>query len=167
MPSLSGKTVLITGASGTVGLACLEAFREAGAQVAMTDCEPPRDGVLDEQGAWFHRADITDRRAVDEMFDAAVKRFGRIDCAVLAAGTEGAVGPVEGISEADIDTVLAVNVKGTLFPMQACLAHMKAKGGGAIVALSSISGLVGAASLAPYVISKHAVVGLVRAAALE
>jgi len=163
MASLSGKTVLITGASGTVGLACREAFREAGAQLAMTD--RVASGASDE--VWFHPADITDRQAVDEMFAAAVKRFGRIDCAVLAAGAEGAVGPVEAISEADIDAVLAVNLKGTLFPMQACLAHMKAKGGGAIVALSSISGLVGAASLAPYVISKHAVVGLVRAAALE
>jgi NAD(P)-dependent dehydrogenase (short-subunit alcohol dehydrogenase family) len=166
MPNLSGKTVLITGASGAVGQACVAAFREAGAQVAMTDlAAPPRS--RDEPEAWFHPADITHRAAVGEMFEAAVARFGRIDCAVLAAGVEGPVGPVEGISDAEIDAVLAVNVKGTLFPMQACLAHMKANGGGAIVALASISGLVGAASLAPYVMSKHAVVGLVRAAALE
>jgi NAD(P)-dependent dehydrogenase (short-subunit alcohol dehydrogenase family) len=167
MQSLSGKTVLITGASGTVGLACMAAFREAGAQVAMTDRTPPPARLLDDPQVWFQAADVTDPRAVDAMFAAAAARFGQIDAAVLAAGVEGAVGSVEEISEADIDAVLAANVKGTLFPMQACLRHMKANGEGAIVALSSISGVVGAALLAPYVVSKHAVVGLVRAAALE
>lgn len=166
MQSLSGKTILITGASGTVGQACLETLRRAGAKVAMTDRAAP-PGVLDQEDAWFQPADITDRRAVGAMFDAAVRRFGRIDAAVLAAGIEGAVGPVAEITEADIDAVLAVNLKGTLFPMQACLRHMTANGGGSIVALASISGIVGAASLGPYAVTKHAVVGLVRTAALE
>ena len=167
MPDLSGKTILITGAAGTVGQACLQAFRQAGAKVAMTDRAAPPPGALDQEDVWFQSADVTDPGAVAAMFDAAVQRFGRIDGAVLAAGVEGAVGPIEEISEADIDAVLAINLKGTLFPMQACLRHMKAKGGGSIVALASISGVVGAASLAPYVISKHAIVGLVRTAALE
>ncbi len=166
MQGLSGKTVLITGAAGTVGRACLETFLEAGAKVAMTDRVAPRPKP-DHPDTWFQAADITDPRAVDAMFEAALNRFGRIDAAVLAAGVEGAVGPIEDISEAEIDTALAVNVKGSLFPMQACLRHMKANGGGSIVALSSISGIVGAALLGPYAISKHAVVGMVRTAALE
>jgi NAD(P)-dependent dehydrogenase (short-subunit alcohol dehydrogenase family) len=163
--SLSGKVVLITGASGAVGQACLETFLQAGAKVMMTDRAAPPS--IDHANVHFQAADVTDRRAVQAVFEAAVERFGRIDAAVLAAGVEGAVGPIEGLLEADIDAAFAVNVKGTLFWMQALLPHMKSNGDGSIVALSSISGVVGAASLGPYVISKHAVIGLVRTAALE
>ena len=166
MQSLSGKTVLITGACGAVGQACAETFLAAGAQVALTDRAAPAT-FPDSPDVWFQAADVTDRQAIGAVIEAALRRFGQIDAAVLAAGIEGAVGPIEDISEADIDAVLAVNVKGSLFAMQALLPHMKVRGAGSIVALSSISGLVGAASLAPYVISKHAVVGLVRSAALE
>jgi NAD(P)-dependent dehydrogenase (short-subunit alcohol dehydrogenase family) len=163
--SLSGKTVLITGASGAVGQACLETFLHAGANVMMTDrAAPPTIG---QGNVAFQMADVTDRQAVAAVFEAAVQRFGRVDAAVLAAGIEGAVGRIEDVSEADVDAALAVNVKGVLFWMQALLPHMKSTGGGSIVALSSISGMVGAASLSPYAISKHAVIGLVRTAALE
>ena len=167
MQSLAGKTVLITGASGTVGQACLETFLGRGAQIVLTDLAAPPAQWLAHENVWFQAADVTDRKAVNAVFEAALQRFGRIDAAVLAAGMEGFVGPVEDISEADIDRVLAVNVKGCLFWMQACLRHMKSRGSGSIVALSSISGMVGTASMAAYTASKHAVVGLVRAAALE
>lgn len=163
--SLSGKTVLITGAAGAVGQACLETFLEAGAKVMLTDRAPPPS--IDHAQVHCQVGDVTDRGSVTAVFEEAVQRFGRIDAAVLAAGIEGAVGPIEEISEADIDAAFAVNVKGSLFWMQALLPHMKANGGGGIVALSSISGMVGAASLGPYAISKHAVIGLVRTAALE
>ena len=166
-PSFSGKTVLITGASGTVGRACLETFLEAGAVVMLTDRVAPPAELTAHANVHFQAADVTDRRAVAAVFEAAVRRFERIDAAVLAAGVEGVVAAVEEISEADIDAALAVNVKGSLFWMQALLPHMKANGAGSIVALSSISGVVGSASLAAYTITKHAVIGLVRAAALE
>lgn len=166
-PSFSGKTVLITGASGTVGRACLETFLEAGARVMLTDRTAPPAQMTAHADVHFQAADVTDREAVAAVFEAAVQRFGRIDAAVLAAGVEGVVAPVEEISEADIDAALAVNVKGSLFWMQALLPHMKANGAGSVVALSSISGVVGSASLAAYTITKHAVIGLVRAAALE
>jgi NAD(P)-dependent dehydrogenase (short-subunit alcohol dehydrogenase family) len=167
MHSFSGKTILVTGAAGTVGRACLETFLRQGAKVMLTDRTAPPPEMMDHDDVYFQAADVTDRRAVNAAFDAALRRFGRIDAAVLAAGVEGAVGLVEDISEAEIDEVLAVNVKGSLFWMQCCLREMKARGRGSIVALSSISGVVGAASLAAYTMSKHAVVGLVRAAALE
>lgn len=165
MQSLSGKTVLITGAAGNIGQACLTTFRQAGARVVMSDRQPM--ATIDDEDVFFHAADATDRAAVETAFAAGLARFGQIDAAVLAAGVEGAVGPIEEITEADIDTALAVNLKGSLYWMQACLRHMKPRGQGSIVALSSISGVVGAATLGPYSISKHAVVGLVRTAALE
>lgn len=166
MTDLNGKTILITGASGTIGRACAEIFLTKGARVALTDLAAPAD-LTTHGDVLFTAADVTDRDAMGAAFDAAVARFGQVDAAVLAAGIEGVVAPVEDITEAQIDAVLGVNVKGSLFGMQAALRHMKARGGGSIVALSSISGVVGTASMAAYTLSKHAVVGLVRAAALE
>lgn len=166
MPDLSGQTVLITGASGTVGQACLQAFLAAGAKVMLTDRTAPPQSSAHPDVA-FAAGDVTDPASVEAVLAEALTRFGRVDAAVLAAGVEGPAAPLEDISEAEIDEVLAVNLKGSLFWMQACLRHMKPRGRGSIVALSSISGVVGAASLGAYTISKHAVIGLVRAAALE
>jgi NAD(P)-dependent dehydrogenase (short-subunit alcohol dehydrogenase family) len=167
MHNLFGKTVLVTGACGTVGQACVDAFLERGARVMLTDRAVPPARMTDHQDVYFHAADVTDRSAVNAAFAAGVARFGAIDAAVLAAGVEGVAASVEDISEADMDEVLGVNVKGSLFWMQCCLREMKARRRGSIVALSSISGVVGSASLAAYTMSKHAVIGLVRAAALE
>jgi NAD(P)-dependent dehydrogenase (short-subunit alcohol dehydrogenase family) len=167
MHNLSGKTVLVTGACGTVGQACLDAFLERGARVMLTDRAIPPALMTDHQDVYFHAADVRDRTAVRAAFAAGLEHFGAIDAAVLAAGVEGVAASVEDISEADMDEVLGVNVKGSLFWMQCCLREMKARRRGSIVALSSISGVVGSASLAAYTMSKHAVIGLVRAAALE
>lgn len=163
--NLNGKTVLITGAAGAVGQACVAVFLERGARVMMTDRAPPPQSPTGDVS--FVKADVTDREAMQSLVQATLDRFGQIDAAVLAAGIEGPVAPVEEISEADLDAVLAVNLKGSLFALQAALPGMKAQGSGSIVALSSISGVVGSASLAAYTMSKHAIIGLVRAAALE
>jgi NAD(P)-dependent dehydrogenase (short-subunit alcohol dehydrogenase family) len=167
MRDLAGKTVLITGASGTVGTACAEVLLGQGARVVLTDRVAPPSSLADHPDVCWQPADVTDRAAVEVAHQAALDRFGSIDAAILAAGIEGPVALIEEISEADFDRVLAVNVKGCLFWMQACLRDMKPRGSGSIVALSSISGVVGSASLGAYTMSKHAVIGLVRAAALE
>jgi NAD(P)-dependent dehydrogenase (short-subunit alcohol dehydrogenase family) len=160
-------TVLITGGCGAVGRACAETFLEGQARVFLTDCVAPDPLLITHPNVFFHAADVTDPQDVAAAYAVGLKKFGRIDAAVLAAGIEGVVGPVEEMSEQDIDAILAVNVKGCLFWMQHCLRGMKAQGAGSIVALSSISGVVGSALLAGYTMSKHAVIGLVRAAAIE
>lgn len=163
--TLDGKTVLITGAAGAVGQACLAVLLERGARIMMTDrAAPPQMPTGDIA---FLQADVTDREAMQSLVQATLDRFGKIDALVLTAGIEGPVTPVEELSEADLDAVLAVNLKGSLFALQAALPGMKAQGSGSIVALSSISGVIGSASLAAYTMSKHAIIGLVRAAALE
>jgi NAD(P)-dependent dehydrogenase (short-subunit alcohol dehydrogenase family) len=167
MARLAGKTVVLTGACGTIGEACLDALLAGGARVLLTDRAAPPAAWLEREGLHFVAADVTDSGAVDAAFAAGLAHFGQIDAAVLAAGIEGGTAPVEDIPEPDLDRVLAVNLKGSLFWMQACLRHMKPRGAGSIVALSSISGVVGSPMMAPYTISKHAVIGLVRAAALE
>src|SRR6185503_9154530 len=122
---------LITGAAGDAGQACLETFLAAGAKVMLTDRAQPADrGHADVH---FAAGDVTDRGAVARVFEAAIERFGRVDAAVLAAGIEGPVGPIETIAEADLDAVLAVNVKGALNWMQALLPHMASNGAGSVV----------------------------------
>lgn len=167
MNSLAGRTVLITGAAGNIGQACTEVLLEAGARLVLFDIAPSSLRLADHTNVVFVQVDVTDRAAVQAAFDTALGRFGRIDAAILAAGVEGPVAPIEAISEEQLDAVLRVNLKGCLFAMQACIAHMKGQRGGSIVALSSISGVVGAATLGAYAMSKHAVLGLVRTAALE
>jgi NAD(P)-dependent dehydrogenase (short-subunit alcohol dehydrogenase family) len=164
---LAGKVVLITGSSGAVGQATLETFLQHGSKVVLADVTAPPAPILENQQVRFVAADVADPGAVIKAVDAAIEHFGGLDAAVLAAGIEGPVGPVEDISATEIQRVLEVNVKGCLFSMQPCLRHMKRQKCGSIVAVSSISGVVGAASMAAYTISKHAVLGLVRAAALE
>src|SRR5690348_6062392 len=124
MSSLAGKTVFITGASGDVGQACTAVFQQAGAQLMLVDRAAPPEGAPAHSDVAFMQADVTDRAAVQAAFDAAVQRFGQVDAAVLAAGIEGPVALLEELSEDQVDAVLAVNLKGSLFAMQACLAHM-------------------------------------------
>ena len=167
MSSLEGRVVLITGAAGDVGQACADLFLHRGARVVMSDRTPPPERFLARPEVAFQAADVTDRAAVDATVRVAVERFGRLDAAVLAAGIEGPVAPIEEIDGDAFDQVMAVNVKGCLHGMQACLRVMKPQGAGSIVALSSISGVVGGPNLGAYTASKHAVIGLVRSAALE
>lgn len=162
--TLSGKTILITGGAGAVGRACASLFAERGARIMLSDRETPGD--LPAHVA-FQSTDVTDPAAMAHLVAVTEQAFGPIDAAVLAAGVEGPVGSVETLPETDLDRVLAVNLKGSLFALQALLPGMKARGAGSIVALSSISGVVGSASLSAYTMSKHAVIGMVRAAALE
>lgn len=163
--SLSGRTILITGAAGAIGEACVSRLSERGARIMMADRTAPDDATGADL-AWI-QADVTDRDSMQAVVRATVERFGRLDAVVLAAGIEGPVGPVEELTEAGLDQVLAVNLKGSLFALQAALPVMKRQGSGSIVALSSISGVIGSASLAAYTMSKHAIIGLVRATALE
>jgi NAD(P)-dependent dehydrogenase (short-subunit alcohol dehydrogenase family) len=165
MQSLAGKTVLITGGAGAVGQACLTACLREGARVMLSDRAAPQG--LDRPDVAVHAADITRKPEVEALFDTTARRFGPVDAVVLAAGVEGVAAPVEEITEAEIDAALAVNVKGVLFGVQAALGQMRPRGRGAIVALSSISGVIGSAQLAAYTLTKHAVIGLVRATALE
>ena len=167
MKSLLDKIVLISGGSGAVGTASAKVLLDKGATVFLTDKISPDSWLLKQPNVFFRAADTTDLQAVQKTYQAAVERFGRIDAAVLAAGIEGKVSTIEEISEADLDAILSVNLKGSLFWIQCCLQGMKAQGFGSIVALSSISGVVASALLGGYVISKHAVIGLVKAAALE
>ena len=94
-------------------------------------------------------------------------RFGRIDVLFNNAGIEGKVAPLTEQKIEDFDRVIAVNVRGAFLGLQHVLPVMIAQKAGSIINMSSIAGLKGSPNLAPYITSKHAVVGLTKAAAIE
>ncbi|MEM7080362.1 MAG: glucose 1-dehydrogenase, partial [Pseudomonadota bacterium] len=112
-------------------------------------------------------ADVTDAAANREMISVATQRYGGVDILLANAGIEGDVSPILEYDEARFDQVMAVNVKGPFLGLQAAIPAMQERGGGSIIITSSVAGIRGAAGLAPYVTSKHAVIGLMKSAAKE
>ncbi|WP_198084584.1 SDR family NAD(P)-dependent oxidoreductase [Variovorax sp. E3] len=140
-----------------------------GAQVILVDLlQVPLKALAQELGsqASFHCADVTDDRACREMVDLAVHRFGRLDVAVLNAAVAGRVERLVDYPVETFDHVMAVNVRGTWLGLKYAMKAM-ASTGGSIVVMSSTSGARATPNMSAYVASKHAVIGLVRAAAMD
>lgn len=164
------QTVLITGAGAGIGAAMAQRFTDEGATVLLVD----RDAASVEQvargcgpRAFACTADVADAAGSTQAFEALVARHGRIHAAVLNAGTEGARAPLHEIRLEDFDRVLAINVRGVFIWLAQLMGHMRGLGGGAITITSSTGGLRGTQGMAPYVTSKHAVIGLMKTAAVE
>ena len=99
--------------------------------------------------------------------EQSLKAFGGIDGAFNNAGIGIDTVPLEAVDEADFDRIVSINMKGVWLCMKSQLLHMKANGGGAIVNNASVAGLVGLAMQGAYSGTKHAVIGMTKAAALE
>ena len=170
--SFEGKVVIVTGAAGGIGRALVARFSCGGATVVATDlADTTLDTVTTECAAGggtivTYPHDVTQSDDWQRVVDATSEQFDAIDVLVNNAGIEGAVASVEESPEDMFDRVLAVNVKGVFLGMKTCLPELK-KRGGAIVNLSSVAGVLGEPGIAPYVASKHAVIGLTKTAANE
>lgn len=169
---ISGKVVLITGGSRGIGASTARLLADAGAAVAVvgrhSDSLQTVVGGIEAAGgkALGVVADVADHAATRHMVEATIKHFGRLDYAVNSAGIGGAGGFLD-LDVAEYDRIMDVNARGVFLSMQAELTAMLATGGGAIVNVASVGGLVGIPNIAHYVASKHAVIGMTRAAALE
>jgi NAD(P)-dependent dehydrogenase (short-subunit alcohol dehydrogenase family) len=173
MGLVDGKVGLITGAGGGIGRAAALAFAHEGARLVLAD----RDAeTLEETAALVGEAgfeavaltaDITRRADVHAIVAAALERYGRLDLAFNNAGISGPLHPLVGYPDEAFAAVIDVNIKGTWFCLQEELAVMQQAGGGAIVNTSSGLGLVAVPGMPIYVATKHAVLGLTKAAALE
>jgi len=173
---LAGRTALVIGATSGIGRETALEFARAGASVVIVGlgAEQGREvqsaalAVAREgAGALFIEADVTRAAEVSAAMDAAVKRFGRVHIAVNNAGIEGRYGPVQDASEDDFDRIIGVNLRGIWHGLKVQIPHMLAHGGGAIVNTASSAGVTAIANIALYTASKHAVVGLTKATALE
>ncbi len=170
MKRFKNKTVLITGGSGGIGSATAKMFLEEGANVMLVDVD--EDGLkkalvsLDTDKVAYVVADVSDEKQVKKYVDKTLQKFGTIDVFFDNAGIEGKVMPLEEYPLQEFERVINVNVKGAYYGLRHVFPHMK-KNGGSIVITSSVAGLKGTANVLPYVTSKHAVVGMMKSAALE
>lgn len=171
---LAGKTALVTGGAGGIGRATARAYAEAGAKVAITDLDgPAAQAVADElvaagADAFALRVDVTRADEVAAMVQAVVARWGRLDIAFNNAGIEIEHLPLAQATEDTFDLLMNVNVKGVFLCMKHEITQMLAQGGGgAIVNTASVGGLIGAPRQPLYGATKHAVLGLTKAAGVE
>jgi len=163
---LSGRTILVTGGSKGLGKAMAEGFASAGANLFLVsrNLEEATEAAEEIKGnypieAVGHEADVTDEEAVSEMVKEGLNHFGQIDVLVNNAGINRR-GPIEELSYDDFKAVQEINVNGVWLCARAVLGHMKERGMGRIINLSSALGLVGIAS-------KGAVTQMTRALSLE
>lgn len=171
MNRLENKVAIITGAAGGIGLATARRFLEEGARVVLSDVSGAKlreatEGWNAERVA-LEEADVSAEQEVRRLTDRAIEQFGGLDVMMANAGIEGAVNPLTDYPMEQFDRVMAVNLRGAFLSIKYAAPLIAKRGGGAIIVTSSIAGLVGAAGLSAYVASKHGVMGLVKAAAVE
>lgn len=166
---LQGKTALITGAARGIGLEFARAYLAEGAKVALADIntEAVQKAAAElGEGAIALTLDVTKQDSIDAAFDSAIKQLGHLDILINNAALFTAA-PIDEISRADYDKVMAVNVSGPLFCMQAAARHMIARGkGGKIINMASQAGRRGEPLVAVYCASKAAVISMTQSAGL-
>ena len=173
MQSLDGQVAIVTGAAKGIGAGIASVLRQEGAQVVLADID--LDGArtaaaaIDPSGEHVLAVgtDITVDGDLRALAAVAIERFGQIDVLAANAGIYPHI-PLAELRPDTFDTLMAINVRGAVFAVQACLPAMRDRGYGRIVLTSSITGsLVGQPGYAHYGASKAAMLGFMRSAALE
>ncbi|WP_289041138.1 SDR family oxidoreductase [uncultured Aliiroseovarius sp.] len=172
MKRLQDKIALITGGAAGIGMETARLFLNEGAKVALVDLDEDdlakAAEALNGQGEVLTiAADVSKSEDAARYVRETVDAYGRIDVFFNNAGIEGKVAPLVDQKIEDFDRVMAVNVRGAFLGLQHVLPVMIDQKSGSVINMSSIAGLKGSPNVAPYITSKHAVVGLTRAAAIE
>lgn len=171
MARLAGKVAVITGGAGGIGRAAAKLFTDEGAKVLLVDVhQAALQDVVQTIGstvASYTVADTTQPEQVQHFVQTAVERYAGIDIFLANAGIEGVLQPITDYPVEIFDQVMAVNVRAVWLGLKYVIPVMRARGGGSIVITSSTAGIRGSKGLSPYTTSKHAVIGLMRTAALE
>jgi NAD(P)-dependent dehydrogenase (short-subunit alcohol dehydrogenase family) len=175
MNSFEGKVALVTGGSSGLGAATALHFASEGAKVIIAARRSEQSEsvlrTIESLGGegLYVRTDVSKSADVRAMVDAALSRFGRLDCAVNNAGVTGPVRtPVASVEEEQWDSLMDVNLRGVWLCMKHEIPAMLAHGGGAIVNVASIYGYKPSdIGHAPYCVSKFGVIGLTKSAAID
>ncbi|MFS0788109.1 SDR family oxidoreductase [Shouchella sp. 1P09AA] len=171
MSHFTGKTVLITGGAGGIGIATAKVFKEHGANIALVDLkedvlkkEAEQAGLSD---ALLVSANVTNEDEVEAFVKKTVETYGQIDVFVNNAGINGDFKTITEGTVENLMNVLNVNVAGVFLGLKHVMKQMMEKKSGVIVNIASNGGLLGAPGMSAYVASKHAVIALNKTAALE
>lgn len=173
MEQLSGKVAVVTGAASGIGFALAERFAQEGMAVVLADIEPGPLAVAREKveahgtDALALVTDVTDPDAVHALADAASDRFGAVHVVCNNAGVGGHGGRSWETSLADWKWVVDVNVWGVVHGVQAFLPALTAQDEGHVVNTASLAAWRAVPGLAPYAVSKHAVLALSETLRLE
>jgi len=170
---LKDKVALVTGGTSGIGRATAVAFGQAGAKVVFSGRRETEGeetaALIRETGAecLFVRSDVSSEAEVQALVEKTIATYGRLDCAFNNAAIDLPPKPLHKQSVEDFDKLMAINARGLFLCMKYELQQMLNQGSGAIVNTSSLGGLIGYPGSASYIASKHAVMGLTRAAAFD
>ena len=163
---INGKVAVVTGGASGIGKAVVERLAAEGATVVVVDLNDT-DGpkVAADAGGRFVRLDVSDADAWDAFVADVVATEGRLDIIHLNAGVTTQNGDLLSLTEQQYRRIMGTNVDGVVYGAQAAARAMASSGGGAIVCTASVAGLIGFSPDPIYTLTKHAVVGFVRAMA--
>jgi NAD(P)-dependent dehydrogenase (short-subunit alcohol dehydrogenase family) len=163
---LAGKVAIVTGAASGIGRATARLFADEGARVVAVDLNEAAGRELEGESIAFVRADVASDVDVARVVGAAVERFGGLDILFNNAGI-AIFKTLEETSEAEWDRVVDVNLKACFLGIKHAIPEMRRRGGGAIINTASVHGIATAGGVGAYGATKHGVIGLTKAAALE
>jgi 3-hydroxybutyrate dehydrogenase len=175
MGHLDGKVAVITASTRSIGRAIAERFHAEGASVVLNGRNPEKGAKAvaeltaggGEDRVHFVAGDAGVQADVEGLVDAAVRRFGRLDIAVLNAGGVGTTAPVAQLTDEEWQYELNLNLNHTFWGMRAALKYLLPQQSGRIISIASIEGKLGKPGIPGYVANKHAIVGLTKACAHE
>lgn len=173
MGRLQDKVAVITGGNSGVGAVTALLFAREGAKVVIS---ARREAQLEEVAAKIREAggevlavvsDISRKGDADALMEKAVAAYGKVDILINNAGVlEEGLKPIDCVEDADLDRIIDINTKGTMYCMRAASKKMEEAGAGSIVNVASVAGVMGCGGAA-YVASKAAIVGITRHTALR
>lgn len=173
IPESSGKVALVTGGASGIGRAAALAFAESGAWVVVADVDDAGGAetaaLVQKAGGvgMFLHCDVSDEASVRALMTSVQEEFGGLHAAFNNAGTEGVSAEVHEVMSSLWQRTLDINLTGAMLCMKHEVPLMLESGGGAIVNCASILGLVGMPATSAYTASKHGLIGLTKATAIE
>ncbi|HEY1720388.1 MAG TPA: glucose 1-dehydrogenase [Magnetospirillaceae bacterium] len=170
---MTQRTAIVTGAAGGIGAALARRLIKKGVNVTLVDVDAKglakvaTDIGGDPERVLQITADVSRAEDTENYVRKTVQAFGQIDYFANNAGIEGRQALIEDLSVDDFDRVYAINVRGVFLGLKAVLPQMKKQGFGSIVNTASLAAIWGLPKLGAYIMSKHAVAGLTKVAAVE
>lgn len=167
------QTAIIFGGTAGIGAAAARKFARSGVNVVIAGRSAENGDALAKElegeagRALFVRTDIAIADQVQQVIAQTIERFGGYQALVNNAGVEAKQEPIQDVSEEEFDRVIDINLKGLWRCMKHGIPHLVENGGGSIINIASVGGLKGFPFASIYTASKHGVIGLTKAAALE